>query len=115
MRRISLISVALAACLVLLVGAPTSEAHVLTAGTANAIAERFSRQVAERSAWAEEWSSECSRETPWTFSCNAQLGNSGPKGVWCWIPFNVVQPNLGVWGRPRIEDRQPPECEPNAE
>jgi hypothetical protein len=103
-----------AASFALSAGAPDAQAHVLTAGTATAIAERYSHQVADRAEWAEEWSFECSRETPYTYSCNAQLWNSGPGSRFCWQWFNVVQPNFGIWGRPRIEEIEPWECEENA-
>jgi hypothetical protein len=88
--------------------APAAQAHVLTQGTAQALAERFNRTDFERSSWAEEWGPECNRETPWTFSCYAEVWSTHR---WCWQSFDVVQPNLGVWGRPRLEEIQPWECE----
>jgi hypothetical protein len=100
--------VAATAVVVALAAAPAAPAHVLTSGTAEAIAERYNRQVAARAPWVAEWGSECSRETPWTFSCNAQIWDPSR---WCWQWFNVVQPNFGAWGRPRIEDVEPWACE----
>jgi hypothetical protein len=75
-----------AACIFALAiaGAVALEASAqLTLSEASAYerAEAYGEPEVERMAWAEEWTAECNRQTPWTFSCWVGAWNAQTE---CW-------------------------------
>lgn len=110
-RRIALLAV-LASIFASIYAAPASARflHTISEGQAISVAEHFGAAAYERYGWTEGWWRECSRETPWTFSCSIEIYSEEPEGPNCWREFEVAS---SVWtGRLRTEEWGPWICDP---
>jgi hypothetical protein len=84
--------------------------HTITAAQAYGVANRFGERAGEDTEWAEEWEDECSRQTPWTFSCFFEVWSEEEGGPDCWREFDVAS---SAWnGLLRTEDWSGWVCDP---
>lgn len=85
--------------------------HRITEAQAYAVAGHFGEVAFERDeAWAEGWWRECSRQTPWTFSCMIEVWSEVGNEPKCERTFDVAS---SVWtGRLRTEDWSAWNCDP---
>jgi hypothetical protein len=111
MRPIKRMALLLALAL-LLAGAyavPAS-AHIISEAQAYGVAGAMAESAYNQTPWSNEWGDECSRQTPWRFSCEIDQWSEAEHGADCWRNFDVTSP---IWGsRLRVVNLTPWRCNP---